>query len=240
MHEILLYSQISPSRHNQVLNVLAGVTGSQPFAYQDQIALFAQLRTPEIAVSKKKAQTAPPQPGALQQQQQKWMHKLIRPVQITADVVPEGTDSWRLRVEQTPDPSIKDHTAREVAESDVSDVKAFEDAGAYRFVGQHYILGHRFVKGNVIVRIFRVLMTEQQLPADKVLEGPPLSISDLRVLDPSGTYMVEVSVRMEDRKNTAIASQAVAELESFKKNVEGVIDLRVPDRLALDTRVRDA
>ncbi|KAM0715651.1 hypothetical protein Q7P37_009149 [Cladosporium fusiforme] len=240
MHEILLFSQISPSRHNQVLNVLAGVTGSQPFAYQDQNALFAQLRIPEIAASKKKAQTGPPQPGALQSQQQKWMHKLTRPVNIAAGVSPESTDSWRLRVEQTPDPSIKDHTAREVIESDVSDVKSFEDSGAYRLVGQHYVLGHRFVKGNVIVRIFRVLVTQQQLSADKILEGPPLALSELQVLDPSGTYMVEVSVRMEDRKNTTIAGQAIAELESFKKNVEGVIDLRVPDRLALDTRVRDA
>lgn len=240
MHEILLFSQISPSRHNQVLNVLAGVTGSQPFAYQDQNALFAQLRTPEIAASKKKAQTGTPQPGNLQQQQQKWMHKLTRSVQITADVTPEATESWRQRVEQTPDPSIKDHIAREVTEKDLLDTKEYKDASAYRYVGQHYILGHRFVKGNVVVRIFRVLLTQQQLPVDKVLDGPPLSITELQVLDASGTYLVEVSVRMADRKNTAIASQAIAELESFKKNVEGVIDLRVPDRLALDTRVRDA
>jgi mediator of RNA polymerase II transcription subunit 18 len=51
---------------------------------------------------------------------------------------------------------------------------------------------------------------------------------------------VEVSVRVEDRKNTKIAELAVAELMGFRRSVEGVIDLRVPDRLALDTRVKDA
>ena len=234
MHELLLFSQISPARHNQVLNILAGVTGSQPFAYQDQTALFAQLRLPEINISSKKK----PAPGT--PQPQKWVHKLSRPFQITSDP-PESTGQWRQRVEQTPDPSVKDHTASEVTENDVKDVKAFLDPSSYRLLGQQYTLGHRFVSNNVVIRIFRVLFpAQQQLPADKILEGPPLPVSELSILDPSGTYVVEVSVRMEDRKNTKIAEQAVAELRVFKQSVEGVIDLRVPDRLALDTRVKDA
>jgi mediator of RNA polymerase II transcription subunit 18 len=233
MHEILLYSQIAPTRHNQVLNVLAGVTGSQPFVYQDQTALFAQLRLPEITVSSKKK----PAPGT--PRPERWVHKLTRPVQVTTDP-PESVGSWRVRVDQIPDPSVKDHTAREVTESELQDVKTFEDAEMYRFLGQQYFLGHRFVIGNVIVRIFRVLVTHQLLPSDKVLEGLPLPLSDLQLLDPSNTYMVEVSVRMEDRKNTKIAEQAIAELQSFQNAVDGVIDLRVPQRLALDTRVKNA
>lgn len=233
MHELLLFSQISPARHNQVLNILAGVTGSQPFAYQDQTALFAQLRAPEINInSKKKPAPGTPQP-------QKWVHKLSRPVQIINDA-PESSGQWRVRVEQTPDPSVKDHTAREVIESSVQDVKIFLDAASYKLLGQQYYLGHRFVMGNVVIRIFRVLLTTQQFPADKILEGPPLAVSELEVLDPSGTYMVEVSVRVEDRKNTKIAERAYAELLGFKAEVEGVLDLRTPDRLALDTRVKDA
>ena len=233
MHEILLFSQIAPNRHNQVLNVLAGVTGSQPFLYQDQTALFAQLRLPETTVSSKKK----PVPGT--PRPEKWVHRLTRPVQVTAET-PEVGGSWRVRVEQTPDPSVKDHTAREVTESEVRDVKTFEDPQAYRFLGQQYFLGHRFVIGNVVVRIFRMFLTQQQLSADKVLEGPPIPLSDLHLLDPSNTYMAEVSVRMEDRKNTKIADQAYAELLTFQGTVEGVIDLRVPQRLALDTRVKDA
>ena len=232
MHEILLYSQIAPARHNQVLNVLAGVTGSQPFAYQDQTALFAQLRLPEITVSSKKK----PVPGA--PRPEKWVHKLTRPVQVTTDA-PESVGSWRVRVDQLPDPSVKDHTAREVTESEVRDVKAFQDPQSYRFLGQQYFVGHRFVVGNVVVRIFRVLYPPQQLPTDRVLEGPPLHLSDLQLFDPSNTYMVEVSVRMEDRKNTKIAAQAYAELMQFQNAVDGVIDLRVPQRLALDTRVKN-
>ena len=235
MHEALLFSQIPLERFDQVLHILAGVTGSQPFPYQDQIALFAQLRLPETAASKKKAASATPQPAG--SQQQRWIHKLVRPATINT-ASPESQGQWRLRVEQTPDPSVKDHIAREVSESDVQDVKAFEDADAFRFLGQQYVLGHRFVSGNVVARILRVHLAKEQAQADKVLEGPPLPLSDLDILDPSGAFLVEVSVRMEDRKNTKIAEQAFAELEKFKRDMEGVIDLRVPDRLSLDTRVK--
>lgn len=237
MHELLLFSQIHPARHAQVLNILAGVTGSQPLAYQDQTALFAQLRLPEAGTSfKKKSAAAPGTPRP-----QKWVHKLTRPVRIAGEgTAPESVGQWRVKVEQTPDPSVKDHTAREVEERDVGDVREFEDSEAFRFMGQQYFLGHRFVSGNVVVRIFRLLWSQGSSAADKVLEAPPLPLAELQVLDPSGTYMVEVSVRMDDRKNTKIAQEAIAELERFRASVEGVIDLRVPDRLALDTRVKDA
>lgn len=236
MHELLLFSQISPARHTQVLNILAGVTGSQPFAYQDQTALFAQLRAPELNLNAKKK----PAPGT--PQPQKWVRKLSRPVQITTDT-PESAGQWRERVEQTPDPSVKDHTAREVSENEVQDLEPFRDPASYRLLGQQYYLGHRFVSGNVIIRIFRVLIptqtTTQAHASDAILDGPPLAVYALQVLDGSGTFMVEVSLRVEDRKNTKIAEAAVAEMAAFRRSVEGVLDLRVPDRLALDTRVKD-
>lgn len=35
-----------------------------------------------------------------------------------------------------------------------------------------------------------------------------------------------------------LRDKAVKELEGFKRELEGAVDLRVPDRLALDPRVR--
>lgn len=229
MHEVLLHSQISPARHNQVLNILAGVTGSQPSAYQDQHLLFAQLRHVESNVSKKAQPTV---------QQQRWHHNLIRPVHASKDSA-EAAGPWRLRVEQTPDPNIKDAIAREVTETELGDIEQFKDPTVFRPKANNYRLGHRFVSGNIIVRIFRILIATQIPPADKLLMGTPPTTAELEILDPSGTYMVEVSIRMEDRKNTKIAEQAHAELKAFKQNMEGCIDLRMPDRLSLDTRVKE-
>lgn len=232
MHEVLLHSQISPARHSQVLNVLAGVTGSQPFAYQDQHLLFAQLRHAETAGSKKKTQ----QPV---QQQQRWHQNLIRPVQASKESV-EAAGPWRLRVEQTPDPNIKDAIAREVNETVLENVEQFKDSTIFRPKAHSYRLGHRFVSNNIVIRIFRILIAPELAPVDKLLESEPLTLGELEVLDRSGTYVVEISVRVEDRKNTKIAEQAHAELKAFQQNLDGCIDLRMPDRLSLDTKVKES
>ena len=172
------------------------------------------------------------------EQQQRWHQNLIRAVQ-TSNETTKSTGPWRLRVEQTPDPNIKDATAREVSETILETLSQFQDATLFRPKAHSYRMGHRFVSNNIVVRIFRILLATELAPADKLLEGPPLTLQDLEVLDRSGTYMVEVSVRVEDRKNTKIAEQAHAELKAFQHNVEGCIDLRMPDRLALDTKVKE-
>ena len=53
MHEFALYAQIPAAREKQVLNILAGLTASQPVAICEQILLYAQTKVPEATVSKK-------------------------------------------------------------------------------------------------------------------------------------------------------------------------------------------
>jgi mediator of RNA polymerase II transcription subunit 18, fungi type len=57
-------------------------------------------------------------------------------------------------------------------------------------------------------------------------------------MDPSGAYVLECCVRVEDGGNSKLVQQATGELLAFKKQVEGAIELSVPERLGLDTRVK--
>ena len=70
------------------------------------------------------------------------------------------------------------------------------------------------------------------------LDAPNLPLSDLRPVDPSGSYLFEACVRVEDGRDSKLTEQAINELLAFKRQLEGAVDLRVPDRLALDTRVK--
>lgn len=103
------------------------------------------------------------------------------------------------------------------------------------------MLTFHVVNNNVILRIFRIFAhPEAPSATPKLLEGPPPSFSDLQILDPSGTYMVEACIRVEDRRNAKLAQQATQELQEFKRNLEGCIDLRPPmDFHALRTQVRE-
>ena len=139
MHEYSLFSQVAPARHNQVLNVLAGVTGARPFAYQDQHVLLAPLPAAAQATAVSKKTNKP----ASAVSQQRWMHNLSRSLQV-ADGTATSDASWTARIHQSPDPAIKDLVARETSEEEVKDVKVFEKPEAYRLKGTYVSVGHRF------------------------------------------------------------------------------------------------
>jgi mediator of RNA polymerase II transcription subunit 18 len=235
MHEFSLYSQLAPARHEQTLHVLAGVTGSQPFAYQDQHLLFADIRSKLTEPKLKEGQPKKKAPAAVSND--RFIHDLSRAVNITEGAL-EPIASWQARVPNMPDASVTAYAARDVTELELTNTDNYEDTTIFAMKGHLYKLGHRLVSGNVIIRVFRVFYSVQQMSTDKLLEGPPLQLSELEVLDTSGTYVVEVSIRLEDRNKSALVEQARGELQSFQEQVKGVLDLRVPDRFALDTRVR--
>lgn len=63
MYELILHAQISSTRHEQVLQILAGVTAMQPVDFSEQVLIFQKLKSAETAAaSKKKAsgQNVPP------------------------------------------------------------------------------------------------------------------------------------------------------------------------------------
>lgn len=53
MQEYLLYSQIPSAREKQVLSILAGVTATQPTPVSEQTLIYAQVKVPEVAATKK-------------------------------------------------------------------------------------------------------------------------------------------------------------------------------------------
>ena len=100
-----------------------------------------------------------------------------------------------------------------------------------------FLAGKRFVKGNVIIRTTRLYYTPAFSASKELLEDPPPSPGDAKPLDPSGLYLVEAMVQMEDNSSSAIRDKAIKELLDFAETVKGAIDFRVSDRLALEPKV---
>lgn len=46
MHELLLFGAIPPSRHDQILNVLSGISSMQPFPHSEKHLVFKPNRPP--------------------------------------------------------------------------------------------------------------------------------------------------------------------------------------------------
>jgi len=106
----------------------------------------------------------------------------------------------------------------------------------YRFVNEFFIEGHRFVHKNMVLTFFRLLRagdTPQQTPLTTL---PPLD--SLSPLDISGAFVLEACVRIDDRTKPNLVSTASEELSAFRDLMKGSVDMKVPERLSLDTRVR--
>jgi mediator of RNA polymerase II transcription subunit 18 len=108
----------------------------------------------------------------------------------------------------------------------------------HRFVTEYYVEGYRFIYNNVVVFLHRVLHE----PGVRSVETAPKtalpSFAALELLDPSGAYIFEAKVRIQDFKDATTLESGVNELREFQQQMKGCVELSLPDRLSLDTRVK--
>lgn len=221
MHEFLLFGQIPDLRHSQVLNILAGATASQPTAFEEQHLLYAPRKAEaNILTAKRKGQ----------QQVNKQLYYL--------DIYRSSTalDGYKVRINQEPEPGSQQVISRNYTLQEVHDVRRYDDGELFDYIGQQLHTGDFFVHGNVLLRVYRILVMNK--PADKPIHANFPALKWFNMLDDSGAYIVDASIRLEDRSNSKLADLAVKELMDTKRLLQGAIELYVPDRLSLDTRVK--
>lgn len=103
-----------------------------------------------------------------------------------------------------------------------------------RLVSTYTISGYRFTHHSASLLLYRVTLPASTVENDSTSGGLPQA----RLLDPSGTYILQASVRVQDGSKVEIMTKGVNELLGLKETLKGVVELEIGDRLALDTRVR--
>ncbi|KAH8730049.1 mediator complex, subunit Med18 [Phaeosphaeriaceae sp. PMI808] len=262
MHELLLYGQVSFGRHDQVLKILAGVAAMQPRRILQRVAVYKPQREPEEPGSHLRrggtqnvaVKQAKPAVAAAALYYTKLIQKLDQDDFGNGDGAEQSSDKtlyvdtkdgeepkWSMRFEDIPDTGDRGVSIRFTNDTDIlsgDPHMTMVVAGPNRFVGEYYVEGHRFVHGNVIIFLHRVLHE----PAVRgLLEAPKIDISpfaSLSLLDQSGTYILEAKVRVQDFKDAAALEIGVNELKEFQKQMKGCVELALADRLALDPRVK--
>lgn len=110
-----------------------------------------------------------------------------------------------------------------------------------RYINQYIAPGHRFIHNQaIIIRVTRIQSVPEGTGALEPLDAPVPNPADCMPVDPSGTFLFEACIRVEDGSNSTLTSKAMDELMAFKKLLDGAVDLKVPERLSLDTRVKGA
>ena len=232
MQEYILFSQIPATRENQVLNLLAGVVGTQPVPICEQHLIYAQAKLPEPPASKR----APAKRQPAQAQRLSY-HQLIRTIP-TLDNDTSESGNWHIRAEQIPEPGAT-VISRPVSENDASptELEKYQNLALCKYKTQYFVHGHRFIYGNVIIRMQRIYTDPNSISDDPI--GDPIpSQAELKLLDTSGCFVIEAALRIGDATSSKLAQQAMQELQAFSAKMHGAIDFYAPDRLALDTRVK--
>lgn len=103
---------------------------------------------------------------------------------------------------------------------------------------EFYVEGYRFVHGNVVIFLYRILHEPGIRNVQKAPKATLPTWNGLKLLDPSGVYTLQSTVRIEDFNNAAVLEAGVNELKRFQTQMKGCVNLALPDRLALDPRVK--
>lgn len=261
MYELLLYGQVPVGRHDQVLKILAGLAAMQPRQIIQRCVVYKPQREPEepgsnlrrggtqnVAVKQQKPTAAAalyytklvqklsendfPAEGAGAQQ---------NGAALSADVKDGDESKWVMRWEDIPDTGDRGVSIRFTNSTDIvsGDPHAqMVAAGPNRFVTEYYVEGQRFVHGNVIIFLHRVLHE----PGVRNLQDSPKThlppFASLQLLDQSGAYILEAKVRVQDLREPSVLETGVNELKAFQSQMKGCVELSLPDRLSLDTRVK--
>lgn len=110
--------------------------------------------------------------------------------------------------------------------------------------------GHRIIHNNVILLLYRLLRPSGLESNNMNKPAPGSNIESAKSFndvpdkslwtpfDPSGSYILQASVRVQDGSKPEIMTLGINELQAFKDMMKGIIDLEVGDRLAMDTRVK--
>ena len=106
--------------------------------------------------------------------------------------------------------------------------------GSYK--SSYYLTGHRFTHLNTSLLLIKAVMPQSGESPAHVSDTGDLASGQL--VDPSGSYLIQASIRVQDGSKVELMNRATAELMSLKETLKGVVDLEMGDRLAMDTRVR--
>ncbi|MDI1487143.1 MAG: Mediator of RNA polymerase II transcription subunit 18 [Ramalina farinacea] len=164
-------------------------------------------------------------------------------VQIIGDgKTKEGNNDaakWSIQFRDLPEVVQKRPvTSRLVADIPIVDsdpITAMAGLG-YSYKSSYYLTGHRFTHLNTSLLLIKAVMPQTGESPEHVSDSE--DVVNGQLVDPSGSYLIQASIRVQDGSKVELMNRATAELMNLKETLKGVVDLEVGDRLAMDTRVR--
>jgi len=139
MHELSLFGQVAHSRHEQVLNILAGLAAMQPQPMYERRLIYQPLRPSASNPTSKKTL------GKQSQAQPLAYIQLIKTLHdddfgksspVSSGAGKSDQPDWNMRIQYTPEPETKALVLRQVVDEQISgdSLEQYLDPSKYRCV----------------------------------------------------------------------------------------------------------
>ncbi|KAF2672868.1 hypothetical protein BT63DRAFT_138670 [Microthyrium microscopicum] len=241
MHELILYGQVPTKRYEQILNILAGMTGSQPQRRIERHVIYRPIRNPPKEDSKSlkdqsiatKSQKFDPKAKELYYVR---LVKNLKQSDFGTSSEPLTNDDWRLVFWDIMDPAIKEVMMRAAMETELEtdDVEAYMTNLQYKQHNHLIFDGQQYVYGNIVLHLHTLRHFLDPQPTEPTSPLPKLG--DIPPVDPN-SYLLQATVRVTDGTNTDQVKQGIAELQVLQQRLENIIDLYAPGRFDMPSRI---
>lgn len=264
MHELLLFASIPAVQHHDLLQQLAGLTAMQPNRVLERRLIFKPYRKPGF-LKPRPGGSQDVQPSEVQRLNKLlngglYHMQVVGEVQASdfgssSDAVMGGTSekiqeqagydpsnqSWRIEYKDIPEAGTGSAvTSRLVSTAKVpyGNITPMTRAWGFDYASEYIVEGHSFVRDDTVLFLHRVMnfpanQHPSTVPAQQL---PPLD--HLKPLDPSGGFVLQVSITVQDSGNPDLLKAASQRLLGLKEQLKSTVKLEPADRLALDTRVK--
>lgn len=157
---------------------------------------------------------------------------------------------WTLQLSDIPAGGKTTVSVQNIYETTIyqtDDVIGYLDELGYIYEAEFWRNGIRFFYGNIIIEIYQLYiidddknksMTDSESQnvnnTQNNKDSSPLS---LKLLDKSGNCFVKAFVNVGSLNDVENVSLGTKQLESLKNELSEIIELHIPDRLAMDSRI---
>lgn len=151
-------------------------------------------------------------------------HNHISASRVKQDMLKEKEQKDKDSESELVDLNKEDETTKN------SFIQFLNDLG-YDTINQFWIKGIRFFHGDIVIEIFKVFIrddTKREYPSNKI---------PLKLLDKSNSFQVKCFVNIPKATEIEQINQGTKELLKLQDFLKNLINLEIPDRIYMDSRV---
>lgn len=141
---------------------------------------------------------------------------------------------WTLQINEIPEAGKRKVTSQSILTSKIAEGDPFEFMKqlGYTYSHEYWIRGYMFILGDAILTLFRICIQDTSAEPDEHGFKP------LKLLDPSGRWTMKAAINVKQLVDLEGINTASSQLEKLQGDLTGVVDLTMPDRNCLNTRIR--